>query len=134
MIKNPYANAGNTGNVNSSPGLGKSPGKGHGNPLQYSCLKNPMARGAWWATVHGEPEEPGGLQSMGSQRSLAGYSPWGARGTWQATYSPWGHKGWTVLSTHTQQQVMACTRSKNKHKRERQRNGNSDLINIFPAF
>ena len=73
MIKNPYANAGNTGNVNSSPGLGKSPGKGHGNPLQYSCLKNPMARGAWWATVHGEPEEPGGLQSMGSQRNLAGY-------------------------------------------------------------
>ena len=85
MIKNPYANAGNTGNVNSSPGLGKSPGKGHGNPLQYSCLKNPMARGAWWATVHGEPEEPGGLQSMGSQRNLAGYSPWGARGAWRAT-------------------------------------------------
>ena len=68
MIKNPYANAGNTGNVNSIPGLGKFPGKGHGNPLQYSCLKNPMARGAWQATVHGEPEEPGGLHSVGSQR------------------------------------------------------------------
>ena len=35
------------------PGLGRSPGGGHGNPLQYSCLENPMDRGAWWATVHG---------------------------------------------------------------------------------
>ena len=35
------------------PGLGRSPGKGHGNPLQYSCLENPMDREAWWATVHG---------------------------------------------------------------------------------
>ena len=34
-------------------GLGRSPGGGHGNPLQYSCLENPMDRGAWWATVHG---------------------------------------------------------------------------------
>ena len=35
------------------PGSGRSPGGGHGNPLQYSCLENPMDRGAWWATVHG---------------------------------------------------------------------------------
>ena len=35
------------------PGWGRSPGGGHGNPLQYSCLENPMDRGAWWATVHG---------------------------------------------------------------------------------
>ena len=35
------------------PGLGTSPGGGHGNPLQYSCLENPLDRGAWWATVHG---------------------------------------------------------------------------------
>ena len=34
------------------PGLGRSPGEGHGNPPQYSCLENPMDRGAWWATVH----------------------------------------------------------------------------------
>ena len=37
----------------SIPGLGRSPGRGHGNPLQYSCLKNPMDRRAWRATVHG---------------------------------------------------------------------------------
>ena len=39
--------------VGSTPGLGKSPGEGHGNSLQYSCLENPMDRGAWRATVHG---------------------------------------------------------------------------------
>ena len=37
----------------SIPGLGRSPREGHGSPLQYSCLENPMGRGAWWATVHG---------------------------------------------------------------------------------
>ena len=40
------------GDPDSIPGLGRSPGEGKGNPLQYSCLKNPMDRGAWWATVH----------------------------------------------------------------------------------
>ena len=43
----------NAGNVGSNPGLRRSPGGGHGNPLQYSCLENPMDGGAWWATVHG---------------------------------------------------------------------------------
>ena len=38
------------------PGLGKSPGEENGNPLQYSCLENPMDRGAWGATVHGVPQ------------------------------------------------------------------------------
>ena len=45
-------NAGNTGDSGSIPGLGSYPGEGHGNPLQYSCLKNPMVRGAWRAVVH----------------------------------------------------------------------------------
>ena len=39
--------------MGSIPGLGRSPGGGRGNPLQYACLDNPMDRGAWWATVHG---------------------------------------------------------------------------------
>ena len=43
----------NVGDLGSVSGLGRSPGGGHGNPLQYSCLENPMNRGAWWATVHG---------------------------------------------------------------------------------
>ena len=40
-----------------TPGCGRSPGEGHGNPLQYSCLGNPLDRGAWWATVHGVAKE-----------------------------------------------------------------------------
>jgi len=42
----------NVGYLGAIPGLGRSPGGGHGNPLQYSCLENPMDRGAWWAAVH----------------------------------------------------------------------------------
>ena len=53
MVKNLSADAGNTRDVGSIPGLGRSPGEGNGNPLQYSCLENHMDRGAWWATVHG---------------------------------------------------------------------------------
>ena len=45
--------ASNAGDLGSIPGSGKSPEEGNGNPLQYSCLGNPMDRGAWWATVHG---------------------------------------------------------------------------------
>ena len=43
----------NAGDLDSISGLGKSPGEGHGNPHQYSCLENSMDRAAWWATVHG---------------------------------------------------------------------------------
>ena len=43
----------NAGDLSPIPGLGRSPGEGHGNPLQYSCLENPMNRGAWQAAVHG---------------------------------------------------------------------------------
>ena len=47
------ASACNAGDLGSISGLGRSPGEGNGNPLQYSCLENPMDRGAWWAAVHG---------------------------------------------------------------------------------
>ena len=50
MVKNPSANAGDTGLI---PRLGQCPGKGNGNPLQYSCLENSRDRGAWQASVHG---------------------------------------------------------------------------------
>ena len=53
VVKNPSASAGDVRDVGSIPGLGRFPGRGHGNPLQYSCLENPMDRGAWWATVNG---------------------------------------------------------------------------------
>ena len=50
---NPPANAEDTGDEDSIPGSGSSPGGGHGNPLQYSCLEKPTDRGAWQATVYG---------------------------------------------------------------------------------
>jgi len=50
VVKNLPANAGDTVSI---PELGRSPGEGNGNPLQYSCLENPMDRGVWWAAVHG---------------------------------------------------------------------------------
>ena len=52
MVKNLPACAGDTRDVGLIPGLGRSPGVGEGNLLQYSCLKNPLDRGAWQATVH----------------------------------------------------------------------------------
>ena len=54
MVKNPAANAGDQKKKKAAsiPGLGRYPGGGHGNPVQYSCLENPMDRGAWQATVH----------------------------------------------------------------------------------
>ena len=58
MIKNQPVNAGDVRDSSSIPGLGRSPGEGNGNPLQCSCLENPMDRGAWGATV----------LSIGSQR------------------------------------------------------------------
>ena len=52
VVKNLPANAGDIRNIGLIPGLGKSPGGGHGNPLQYSCLENPVDRGAWQAVAH----------------------------------------------------------------------------------
>ena len=52
MVKNPPANAGDIRDAGLIPGSGRSPREGNGNPIQYSCLENPMDRGAWWATVH----------------------------------------------------------------------------------
>ena len=53
VVKNPPVNAGDIRDVGSIPGLGRSPGGGNSNPLQYTCLGNPTDRGAWRATVHG---------------------------------------------------------------------------------
>ena len=64
------ASAPNTGDLGSNPGLGRSPGKGNGNPLQYSCLENPMGGGAWWATVHGVAKSRTRLSDFTSLRSV----------------------------------------------------------------
>ena len=56
MVKNSPAKAGDIRDMGLIPGSGRSPGGGHGNPPQYSCLENPMDRGAWWAAVYGVAE------------------------------------------------------------------------------
>ena len=57
VIKNLPANSGDARDLGLIPGLGRSPGEGNGDPLQYSCLGDPMDRGAWWATVTGVAKE-----------------------------------------------------------------------------
>ena len=63
MVKNPPANAGDARDVGLIPGSGRSSGVGTGDPLQYSCLGNPMDRGAWWAADHGVAKSWTGLSS-----------------------------------------------------------------------
>ena len=64
VVKNPPANAGDIRDADSIPGWGRTPGGGHGNPLQYSCLENPMDREAWWATVHRVAKSPTRLKQL----------------------------------------------------------------------
>ena len=64
LVKNPPANAEDVRDVGSVPRWERSPGGWHGNPLQYSCLKNPMNRGAWRATVHGVAKSQTRLSDM----------------------------------------------------------------------
>ena len=63
MVKNLPASAGGTRDTVLIPGLGRSPGVGNGNPLQYSCPENSMDRGAWRATVHGAAKSQTGLSA-----------------------------------------------------------------------
>ena len=74
MVKNPPANAGESGSI---PGLGRSPRGGNGNPLQYSCLENSTDRRAWWVTVHGAAKSQTQLsnQAHASSRGARGWDP-----------------------------------------------------------
>ena len=69
MVKNPPDKAGDAENAGSIPGLGGSPGEGKGNPLQYSCLENPMDREAWQATVHGVAKESDMAQRLNNNNN-----------------------------------------------------------------
>ena len=93
VAKNPPANAGDEGSI---PGLGRSPGEANGYPLQYSCLGNPLDRGAWQATVHGGHRVGHDFvikqQYATTQRGLIAYHL-GNQGTLDkddATEHPWG--------------------------------------------
>ena len=65
MVKNPLANAGDVRDAGLIPGSGRSPGGGHGTPLQYSCLEDPKDRGAWGARVHEVAESQIGEKQLG---------------------------------------------------------------------
>ena len=71
MVKNPPANAGDAGSV---PGSGRSPEGGNGYPLQYSCLENPMDRGAWRAIVHGVTKEPDMIEQLSNNKQSVNVS------------------------------------------------------------
>ena len=66
--------ASNVGDLGLIPGSGRSSGEGNGNPLQYSCLENPMGGGAWWATVHGVPKSRTRLSDLTNYRALKSMS------------------------------------------------------------
>ena len=70
MVKKSPANAGDIRDVDLIPGLGRSPGVGHGNPIQYSCLENLMDRGAWWATDHGVTKSQTRLKQLSTACTL----------------------------------------------------------------
>ena len=102
VVKNLPANAGDTRDMGSTPGLGRSPGGGHDNPLWYSCLENPMDRGAWRATVHRVTKSWTRLKQLSTHTHTHGrrdgYGPHpgeedslqkgGARGTYLPSSSP----------------------------------------------
>ena len=73
MVKNPPANAGDTGDTGSVPGAGRPAGVQNGNLFQFSCLENSMDRGAWWATVHGAAKSWIGLSTAQYTFTLCRY-------------------------------------------------------------
>jgi len=69
------ASACNVGDLGLIPGLGRSPGEGNGNPLQFSCLENLMDGGAWWATIHGVSKSWTRLSDFTFTFSVISYKP-----------------------------------------------------------
>ena len=87
VIKNPPANVGDIRDVGLIPAVGRSSGEGHGSPLQYSCLKNPMDRGTWWTMIH---------RVTKSQTQLKWLSTCTKKLSCVLSQWPWGHSVWVV--------------------------------------
>ena len=129
VVKNPPANAGEVGSI---PRSGRSSGGGHGNPLQYSCLENPMDRGAWWATVHGVAKScwltwlsthvhPSRLHSR-----LSKGKSWVGRGTFTRKVEP-RRSGGPVVTAESA--VMSCDLPGSRQHRRTQFN-----VHHYPPF
>ena len=86
--KESTCNAGTAGDVSLIPGLGRSPGGGHGNPLQYSCLENPMDQGAWRATVHRVSKSWTRLKQLSTHTQ------------WRLLMMSWGVQSETLVQLH----------------------------------
>ena len=111
------ASACNAGDLGSIPGLGRSPGEGNGNPLQYSCLENPMDRGAWWATVHGVAKSRTRLSDF-TFTATTDITRWGPfTRPIKHTYSDPGHKYEFSLKVTQAQPEEATFQSKNVNSR-----------------
>ena len=114
VLKNPPTNAGDTGDVGSIPGLGKSTGVGNGSPLQYSCLGNPTDRGAWWATVHALAKSRTWLSTAHSKfitcsvlvpvlktrETITNDVGLPSPNPWSICEGEMGHEGWSVIYTY----------------------------------
>ena len=115
VVKNPPTNAGETRDEGLIPGLGRSPWGRHGNPLQYSCLENPMDTGVWWAAVHRVQKSWKGLKGLGTHAhtsirkgdcyakpgflQISTTNIWGQRRQWHPTpvLLPGKSHGWRSL-------------------------------------
>ena len=108
VVKNPPANAGDTGDKGLILGLERSPGEGHGNSLQYSCLGNPMDRGAWWAAVHGVAkgsDTTKQLNNNNENQGALGESTWLSVGIYSTVHSGvlvflWDVSHWLLADQH----------------------------------
>ena len=110
VVKDPPASTGDIRTLCSIPRSGRSPGGGHGNPLQYFCLENPMDRGAWWATVHGVAKSQSDCSNLAridrdiylslwnhsSTRNLCAWLPWRFNG-WDSVLPVQGARVWTLV-------------------------------------
>ena len=112
VVKNPPANAGSPGSI---PGVGRCPGGGNDNPVQYPCLENPADRGAWWATIHGVIEESDTTWQVNSRPRWAGSGS-----------LPGLNKGTSVYSQPEEQgplrQAVTDDYNKSSNKKASQRN------------
>ena len=91
MVKSLLTNARDIRDADSIPGLGRSPGGGHGNPLQYSCLESPMDRGAWWPTVRKIAKSRTRLKQLTRAHTTA-LSTWADTQQRKPAYSKWQMK------------------------------------------
>ena len=95
VVNSPPANADDAIDSGSIPGLGRSPGKGNGNPLQYFCLENSKGRGTWWATVDGVAKSQTQLSDWACIYTEATYETGPGPGTLCCSACSWTHLSWS---------------------------------------